>query len=73
MGLAALECPDILAYFWALEHFEWRHLPWAGGYDDQPHLTMFELDCVGEALKLQEQLDKQQALVAASAVPKVTM
>ena len=75
-GLAALEVPDILAEFYQLEAFQWRHLPWPGSLSDQPHLLMFELDCVDQALKLQKTLEEQQAAAVAAAEasqPRVTL
>lgn len=59
--LAQLEAPDVLLQFWQLERFDWKHLPWPGGLEDQPHILMYELDCVDEALKLQQRMEANQA------------
>ena len=58
--LQSLEAPDILQKLYQLERFEWRHLPWPGGLDDQPYLLMYELECAEGALAMQAQMQRNQ-------------
>jgi hypothetical protein len=51
--------PDVLAEFYKYKRWDWQHLPWPGAMSDQPWQWMFEMDCVAEAIELQEALDRQ--------------
>jgi hypothetical protein len=51
--------PDVLAEFYKYQRWDWQHLPWPGAMSDQPWQWMFEMDCVAEAIELQEALDRQ--------------
>lgn len=72
VSLAALQAPEILQDLWTYQRFEWKHLPWPGGLEDQPFLYMYELDCAEEALALQRRLEQAQAAVVAAAAAAQT-